>query len=108
VEDQRVLGRNGDLREVPASVRFLSCEPLLGPLHELDLDGMAWVIVGGESGPGARAVKSEWVESILKQCRRAKVAFFFKQWGGTRKSVTGRELNGRTHDALPVVFAGSG
>jgi protein gp37 len=108
VEDQRALGRIDDLREVPASVRFLSCEPLLGPMHDLDLDGMAWVIVGGESGPGARAVKSEWVESILKQCRRAKVAFFFKQWGGTRKSVTGRELNGRTYDELPMVFAGSG
>jgi protein gp37 len=95
VEEQRVLGRIDDLRAVPASVRFLSCEPLLGPMPDLDLDGMAWVIVGGESGPGARAVKSEWVESSLKQCRRAKVALF-KQWGGTRKSVTGRELNGRT------------
>jgi protein gp37 len=66
------------------------------------------VIVGSESGPGARAVKSEWVQSILRQCRRAKVAFVFKQWGGTRKSVTGRELNGRTYDELPMVFAGSG
>jgi protein gp37 len=105
VEDQRVLGRIDDLREVPASVRFLSCEPLLGPMHDVELDGMAWLIVGGESGPGARAMKSEWVESILTQCRPAKVAFF-KQWGGTRKSVTGRELNGRTYDELPVVFAG--
>jgi protein gp37 len=107
VEDQRVLGRIDDLREVPASVRFLSCEPLLGPMDDLDLDGVAWMIVGGESGPGARAMKSEWVESILKQCRRAKVAFFFKQWGGTRKSATGRELNGRTYDELPMVFSGS-
>jgi hypothetical protein len=108
VEDQRVLGRIDDLREVPASVRFSSCEPLLGPMDGLDLDGMAWVIVGGESGPGARAVKSEWVESILEQCRRAKVAFFFKQWGGTRKSVTGRGLNGRTYDELLMAFAGAG
>jgi protein gp37 len=104
VEDQRVLGRIDDLRQVPASVRFLSCEPLLGPIDDLDLREIAWVIVGGESGPGARPMKAEWVESILKQCRRAKVAFFFKQWGGTRKDITGRELNGRTYDELPLTF----
>lgn len=105
VEDQRVLGRIDDLRQVPASVRFLSCEPLLGPMEGLNLDGISWVIVGGESGPGARPMKREWVESILKQCRRAKVAFFFKQWGGTRKDMTGRELNGRTYDELPMALA---
>jgi protein gp37 len=71
----------------------------------LDLEGIAWVIVGGESGPGARPMKPEWVESILKQCRRAKVAFFFKQWGGPRKDITGRELNGRTYDELPMALA---
>jgi protein gp37 len=105
VENQRVLGRIDDLRHVPAAVRFLSCEPLLGPMDDVDLDGIAWVIVGGESGPGARPMKPEWVESILKQCRRAQVAFFFKQWGGTRKCTTGRELNGRTYDELPMALA---
>jgi protein gp37 len=103
VEDKRVIGRIDDLRTVPACVRFLSCEPLLGPLDDLNLDGIAWVIVGGESGPGARAMRQEWVESILRQCRRTKVPFFFKQWGGVRKDRTGRELNGRTYDELPVL-----
>lgn len=102
VEDKRVLGRIADLRQVPARVRFLSCEPLLGPLDELNLEGIAWVIVGGESGPGARPMQQQWVESILGNCRRAKVPFFFKQWGGVRKDRTGRELNGRTFDELPV------
>jgi protein gp37 len=101
IEDERVVKRIDDLRQVPARVRFLSCEPLLGPLDDLPLEGIGWVIVGGESGPGARPMAQEWVESILKQCRRAKVAFFFKQWGGTRKNTTGRELHGRTYDELP-------
>ena len=105
VENQRVLGRIDDLIQVPASVRFLSCEPLLGPMDGLDLEGIAWVIVGGESGPGARPMKPEWVESILNQCRRAKVAFFFKQWGGPRKDIRGRKLNGRTYDELPMALA---
>ena len=104
VEDQRVLGRVDDLREVPAAVRFLSCEPLLGPLDNLDLTGISWVIVGGESGPGARPMKTEWVEAILEQCRKAQIAFFFKQWGGPRKDLTGRELNGRTYDEMPTPF----
>jgi protein gp37 len=103
VEDRRAVGRIDELREVPACLRFLSCEPLLGPLDGLDLEGIAWVIVGGESGPGARPLRQEWVESILKQCRGAKVPFFFKQWGGVRKDRTGRELNGRTYDELPVL-----
>lgn len=107
VEDQRVFGRIDDLRQVPATLRFLSCEPLLGPMDGLDLEGIAWVIVGGESGPGARPMKAEWVESILRQCRRAKVAFFFKQWGGTRKNTTGRHLNGRTYDELPMSSHGT-
>lgn len=102
VENERVLGRMDDLREVPASVRFVSCEPLLGPLDNLNLRGIHWVIVGGESGPHARPMKPEWVESILEQCRQAGVAFFFKQWGGTRKEFTGRLLHGRTYDEMPV------
>lgn len=108
VEDERVLGRIADLRQVPAAVRFLSCEPLLGPLDHLPLDGIAWVIVGGESGPGARPMLPEWVESILTQCRRAGVAFFFKQWGGVRKDLTGRLLHGRTYDELPPIAASRG
>jgi len=104
VEDQRVLHRIDDLRQVPAAVRFLSCEPLLGPLDNLDLTGISWVIVGGESGPGARPMKPEWVEAILSQCQQAKIAFFFKQWGGPRKDLTGRELNGRTYDEMPTPF----
>lgn len=108
VEDGRVTGRIEDLREVSAAVRFLSCEPLIGPLDDLDLRGISWVIVGGESGPGARPMRSEWVESILAQCREAGTAFFFKQWGGIRKCRTGRELNGRTYDELPVALAMSG
>lgn len=101
IEDQRVLHRIADLRTVPAPVRFLSCEPLLGPLDDLSLDGIAWVIVGGESGPGARPMRRAWVESIRRQCRRADVPFFFKQWGGVRKHVAGRRLNGRTYDHMP-------
>jgi protein gp37 len=102
VEDMQVAERVDDLRQVPACVRFLSCEPLLGPLDDLDLEGIAWVIVGGESGPGARPIKQEWVEAILENCRRADVAFFFKQWGGVNKARTGRELNGRTYDEWPL------
>jgi protein gp37 len=101
VEDERAVGRIADLRAVPAQVRFLSCEPLLGPLDELPLDGIAWVIVGGESGPGARTMEKPWVESIRRQCRRAGTKFFFKQWGGVRKDLTGRELDGRTYDERP-------
>jgi protein gp37 len=102
VENRRVLHRVDDLRDVPAHVRFLSCEPLLDPLDDLPLDGIHWVIVGGESGPGARPMKKEWVLAILEQCRRAHVPFFFKQWGGVRKDLTGRELDGRTYDEMPL------
>lgn len=108
VEDGRVVHRIDDLRQVPAAVRFLSCEPLIGPLDDLNLEGIGWVIVGGESGPGARPIQPAWVESILEQCRQRGVAFFFKQWGGTQKKRTGRTLNGRTYDELPVVAAASG
>ncbi len=101
VEDSRVLSRIKDLLEVPAAVRFLSCEPLIGPLDALPLEGIDWVIVGGESGPGARPIRREWALSVLRQCRKRGVPFFFKQWGGTRKKATGRVLNGRTYDEMP-------
>jgi protein gp37 len=103
VEDARVINRIDDLRRVPAAVRFLSLEPLIGPLDSLRLDGIHWVIVGGESGPRARPLRSEWVESIFRQCRAAGVPFFFKQWGGVRKDLTGRQLYGRTYNELPSV-----
>ena len=102
VEDERVVERISLLRRVPAQVRFLSLEPLIGPLDGLDLTGIHWVIVGGESGPGARPMKKEWVVRIRNQCRRQAVPFFFKQWGGVRKNVTGRILDGRTWDELPT------
>jgi protein gp37 len=101
VEDSRVIKRVIDLQGVPAQVRFLSCEPLIGPLEKIPLKGIHWVIVGGESGPGARTMRTGWVESIQRQCRRANVAFFFKQWGGVRKDITGRVLHGRTYDEMP-------
>ena len=105
VENARTVERVGHLAEVPAAVRFLSCEPLLGPLDDLPLRGVHWVIVGGESGPRSRPMKSEWVESIFRQCRDADVAFFFKQWGGVRKDRTGRQLHGRTYDEMPRASA---
>ena len=103
VENRAVLGRVDHLLTVPAQIRFLSCEPLIGPLDQIRLKGVHWVIVGGESGPGARPIREEWVESIRLQCRRAQVPFFFKQWGGVRKEIAGRILHGRTYDELPKV-----
>ncbi|MGA7523282.1 MAG: phage Gp37/Gp68 family protein [Acidobacteriaceae bacterium] len=94
--------RIADLQATPAAVRFLSVEPLLEDLGTIPLDGISWVIVGGESGPGARPMKTEWVMSIQKQCRAAGVPFFFKQWGGTRKKQAGRLLEGKTYDEFPV------
>lgn len=91
-----------DLQATPARVRFLSIEPLLEDLGRLQLDGIAWVIVGGESGPRARPMREEWVLSIREQCRKAQIPFFFKQWGGVRKKSTGRSLQGRTYDEYPV------
>lgn len=102
VEDSRVIRRIDHLRNVPAAVRFLSLEPLIGPLDDLPLGGIDWAIVGGESGPHARPMRKEWVSSLLRQCRAAGVAFFFKQWGGPRKDLTGRRLNGRFYDEMPV------
>jgi protein gp37 len=101
VENSAVLPRVDDLRVVPAAVRFLSCEPLIGSLAGIDLRNIHWVIVGGESGFGARPMKIEWVREIFRECRKQKVPFFFKQWGGVRKDLTGRLLGGRTYDEMP-------
>ncbi|MEY2537399.1 MAG: hypothetical protein QOG67_1139 [Verrucomicrobiota bacterium] len=101
VEDSRVLSRVDDLRHVPAAVRFLSCEPLIGSLAGINLTGIHWVIVGGESGPFSRPMKIEWVREVFRACRKHNVPFFFKQWGGVRKDLTGRLLRGRTYDEMP-------
>ena len=102
VEDSRVVHRIRDLQLVPAAVRFLSLEPLIGPVGKMPLTGRDWAIVGGESGPNSREMKIEWVRDIFRQCRKAKTAFFFKQWGGVRKDLTGRLLGGKTYDEMPV------
>ena len=103
VEDRRYgIPRIEQLRKAPAGVRFLSIEPLLEDLGELNLKGISWVIVGGESGPHARPMEPAWVEGILAQCQEQHVPFFFKQWGGTRKKKTGRLLHGRTYDEMPA------
>lgn len=105
VENAAVVQRVTDLQQVPASVRFLSVEPLVGPIRHLPLEGIHWVIVGGESGPGARPMKLAWVERIHAQCQEANVPFFFKQWGGTHKDLTGRELHGKTYNEMPLAYA---
>lgn len=102
VETQAYTFRIDHLRETGAHIKFLSLEPLLGPLPRLNLHGIDWAIVGGESGPGAREMKKCWVREIRSQCQAARVAFFFKQWGGVNKKKTGRELDGRTYDAMPT------
>ena len=96
------LPRIADLRQSPAGVRFLSVEPLIEDVGQINLEGIHWVIVGGESGPGARPLAPEWVRSIRAQCAAVDVAFFFKQWGGVQKGKTGRVLDGRTYDAFPA------
>ena len=101
VESAGYSCRIDDLRQTGAKTKFLSIEPLLGPLPRLNLRGIDWVIVGGESGPGARTMDPEWVRDIRNQCARACVPFFFKQWGGSRKKKTGRQLDGRTFDEMP-------
>ncbi len=101
VEDEKVQWRIDHLRKVPATVRFLSCEPLIGPLKAMNLTGIHWVIVGGESGASPRPMKGEWVTQIQEQCAQADVAFFFKQWGGRNKKAAGRELEGKTYNAMP-------
>ena len=101
VENADYLWRIDELRRTRAALRFLSIEPLLGPLEELDLRGIDWVIVGGESGPHCRSVDPAWVVGVRDRCLASRVPFFFKQWGGTNKKKTGRELEGRTWDELP-------
>ncbi|MET9847874.1 DUF5131 family protein [Streptomyces ossamyceticus] len=105
VETEKELARVNDLCEVPSAVRFLSCEPLLGPLAGLRLDGIHWVIAGGESGPGHRAPDEAWVTQIRDTCQDAGVAFFFKQWGGRTPKAGGRLLEGRTWDQMPLPVA---
>jgi protein gp37 len=101
IENTSTLYRVHDLQHVLSCVRFLSCEPLLGPLNPMPLEGIHWVIVGGESGPGARPMRTEWVEAILQQCQEQDIPFFFKQWGGVWKKRSGRVLNGKTYNDLP-------
>jgi protein gp37 len=103
VEDQSCIDRIDSLRSTDAKVKFLSLEPLLSSLPGLNLEGIHWVIVGGESGPGARPMKKEWVVDIRERCAKAGVPFFFKQWGGVNKKKAGRELDGRTWDEMPGV-----
>ncbi len=107
VENADYTYRIEELLSTDAKVKFLSLEPLLGPLHKLSLTGIDWVIVGGESGPGARPINKEWVIDIREQCKVASVPFFFKQWGGTNRKKTGRLLEGRTWDELPMSSATS-
>lgn len=104
VENEKVKDRIDFLRETNAKVKFLSCEPLIGPLMNLNLDGIQWAIVGGESGRKARPMKEWWVWDIRQQCAEQGVAFFFKQWGGINKKKTGRLLNGRTYDEMPSLI----
>lgn len=103
VENQKYVHRIDDLRRTDAKVKFLSLEPLLGALKNLDLQKIDWVIVGGESGYGARPIKEDWVVDIRNQCREADVAFFFKQWGGVNKKKTGRLLEGNIYNEMPLI-----
>ena len=106
VEDKKYgVPRIAHLQETDAAIRFLSVEPLLEDVGQLDLRGIDWMIVGGESGAGARPMQEDWVLSLRNQCRKSKVAFFFKQWGGVRKAKTGRSLQGRTYDEFPARVA---
>jgi protein gp37 len=102
VENDKVTDRIDFLRETDAKVKFLSCEPLIGPLRDLDLSNIDWVIVGGESGKKARPIQEFWVWDIMQQCRDAEVAFFFKQWGGRNKKKSGRLLGGNVYGEMPV------
>ena len=102
VEDEKVTSRIDLLRECGAMIKFLSCEPLIGPLSNLNLKGVDWVIVGGESGHHPRKMNLEWVEDIQQQCKKARVAFFFKQWGGRQKKKNGRLLNGKEYNEMPT------
>lgn len=102
VEDDSVVDRIDFLRDVPAYIKFLSIEPLIGPLPIINLENIDWVIVGGESGPKARPMKEEWVIDIKDQCKKQNIPFFFKQWGGTNKKKSGRLLKGKYHNDLPI------
>ena len=104
VENEKSVQRIDYLRKTDARVKFLSCEPLIGPLHNLNLKEIDWVITGGESGHRPRPMKADWVLDIQNQCERSGVAFFFKQWGGRNKKANGRELNGRTYDEMPGAY----
>jgi protein gp37 len=104
IEDGSKLSRVRHLQQAPASIRFLSIEPLIGPIGRLDLDGIHWVIVGGESGPKARPTERSWVREIRDQCKTAEVAFFFKQWGGFRPKTGGRRLDGREWSQFPKPY----
>jgi protein gp37 len=104
VEDGRVIYRLDALRRVPAAVRFVSFEPLIGSVADANLDRIDWAIVGGESGPKARPMDAKWVDEIEGMCREAGSAFFFKQWGGKNKKATGRERHGRTYDEMPAAM----
>jgi protein gp37 len=105
VENARMLSRVDDLRQVPAAVRFLSCEPLLGPLEGINLTGIHWVIAGGESGSRARPLYPSWVADLRDACQQAEVPFFFKQWGGRTPKAGGRLLDGQTYDEMPERLA---
>jgi len=105
VEEARAKSRVSHLRAAPAGVRFLSVEPLIGPVGEIDLSGIHWVIVGGESGPRARPMEAAWVRDIRRQCEEQQVAFFFKQWGGIRPKAGGRSLDGREWNEMPALLA---
>jgi len=106
VEGPDVVDRIDHLRRTPAAIRFISFEPLIGPITNANMEGIAWAIVGGESGPAARSMQEEWVWAIERLCRRYDTAFFFKQWGGVNKKATGRLLGGRTYDEMPVYISG--
>jgi protein gp37 len=101
IENRRFIHRADYLRRVPAAIRFISAEPLLGPLEGLDLEGIAWLIAGGESGPGHRPARKDWVSDLRDRCNSDGVAFFFKQWGGRTPKAGGRELDGLIHDEMP-------
>jgi protein gp37 len=103
IENQKYAYRSRLLASVPATIRFLSIEPMLGPIHDLPLQGIHWAIVGGESGHKARVMERSWVQEVFRQCRTAEVPFFFKQWGGVQKHRTGRTLFGRTYDEMPFL-----
>ena len=101
IENNRWAGRADDLRQTPAVVRFVSAEPLLGPLDRLDLDGLGWLIVGGESGERHRPMQADWARDLRDRCQAAGVPFFFKQWGGRTPKAGGRKLDGQVWDEMP-------